>query len=151
MDETMTIEDAWVLTLFETMKETRSDRLFQCAFGIGYGKWMAHRELFSTVQMGESPRWWVEYDGKYHSEGPRFIQSILDRVGDHDIQDRAKAVMHRSAVEFWGGEEEYQKTWGLMKNHSDLESVDNTCIECGCRGMAQYEHTCHSCQSQWNH
>lgn len=149
MEERMTVEDAWLLSVFSTMKETRNDRLLQCAFGIGYGKWMAKREPFSTVQMGESPRWWVEFDGKYHSEGPAFIQSILDRVGDHDLENRAQAVIHNATVEFWGGEEEYQKTWGWMKNHSDLESVDNTCIECGCRGLATYEHTCGSCRAAW--
>jgi len=35
MEERMTVEDAWLLSVFSAMKETRNDRLLQCAFGIG--------------------------------------------------------------------------------------------------------------------
>ena len=112
------------------------------------GPYRISRESLSWVGTGEKPRVTVQRDGMEIGTGSEVFASILDRVGEHDLENRMNYVIQKATYDLWGGEEEYYKIFFWLKNgksHSDLGSVDNVCFDCGVRGVPVEQSLCAAC------
>ena len=112
------------------------------------GSYRISRESLSWVGTGEKPKVTVQRDGMEIGTGSEVCASILDRVGEHDLENRMNYVIQKATYDLWGGEEEYYKIFFWLKNgksHSDLGSVDNVCFDCGVRGIPVEQSLCAAC------
>ena len=112
------------------------------------GSYRISRESLSWVGTGEKPRVTVQRDGIEMGTGAEVCASILDRVGEHDLENRMNYVIQKATYDLWGGEEEYYKIFFWLKDgkaHSDLDSVDKTCFDCGIRGIPVEQSICAAC------
>jgi len=112
------------------------------------GPYKISRESLSWVGTGEKPKVTVQRDGMEIGTGDEVCAYILDRVGEHDLENRMNYVIQKATYDLWGGEEEYYKIFFWLKDgktHSDLDSVDKTCFDCGIRGIPVGQSLCAAC------
>ena len=115
---------------------------------IATGPYEISRQSFFELEVGAIPKIIVKKDGNEIGTGLEIISSILERVGGHDLENRMNFILQKAKYDLWGGEEEYYKIFFWLKdgkNHSDLDSVDNVCFDCGIRGIPQGQSLCAAC------
>jgi hypothetical protein len=112
------------------------------------GSYKISRESLPWVGNGERPRVTVQRDGIEIGTGSEVCASILGRVGEANLDNRMNSVLQKATYDLWGGEEEYYKIFFWLKDgktHSDLDSVDKTCFDCGIRGIPVGQSLCSAC------
>ena len=112
------------------------------------GPYRISRESFSKLLIGEIPKVTVQKNGVDIGTGDEVKFAILNRVGNHDLNNRMKLVLDKATHDLWGGKEEYYQIFFWLKDgnsHSDLDSVDNVCFDCGRRCLDKFEQHCVNC------
>ena len=115
---------------------------------ITIGQYMVTRESFTGLEVGETPRITVHKEGAEIGTGAEISAAILGRVGEANLDNRMDNVLQKATYDLWGGEEEYYKIFFWLKDcksHSDLDSVDSTCFDCGIRGIPVGQSICSAC------
>jgi hypothetical protein len=112
------------------------------------GPYKISQESPSRIGTGEKFRVTVQKDGVEIGTGAEVCASILGRVGEANLDNRMDKVIQKATYDLWGGEEEYYKIFFWLKDcksHSDLDSVDRTCFDCGIRGIPVGQSICSAC------
>jgi hypothetical protein len=112
------------------------------------GPYRISRESFSKLLIGEIPKVTVQKNGVDIGTGDEVKFAILNRVGNHDLNNRMKLVLDKATYDLWGGKEEYYQIFFWLKDgksHSDLDSVDNVCFDCGTRCIPKDQAICAPC------
>jgi hypothetical protein len=112
------------------------------------GQYKILRESLSWVLTGDKPKVTVQKDGIEIGTGEEVFAAILERVGSANLDNRMDNVLQKATYDLWGGEEEYYKIFFWLKDgktHSDLDSVDKTCFDCGIRCIPVGQSLCSAC------
>lgn len=153
--EKLTAEDCTAIKFLQAALKPRTSGMFdglRGSVGIKYqGKTLYIKSHANKCEVGETPRVTIHEEIKQPpcADGAEMLASILERVGTDDLDNRIEKVRQENLWKTWGGKEEYERTFFWLKfgkEHSDADWVDNTCVECGNRGLEKFEQICGNCR-----
>jgi len=147
--ELLTAQECNLIQIIRMMSRPKPLSAIKCGpDSVAIGPYKISQESLSWVGTGEKPRVTVQKDGIEIGTGAEVCAAILERVGEANIDNRMDNVLQKATYDLWGGEEEYYKIFFWLKDgktHSDLDSVDNTCFDCGIRGIPVGQSLCSAC------
>lgn len=153
--EKLTAEDCNAIEFLKMAFKPKGPGIFEQirgSVGIQYqGKTLYIKSHTDECKVGEVPRVTIHEDVMQPPcmGGIDLLISILERVGIYDLDNRIKKVRQEKLWKTWGGREEYEEIFFWLKDgkeHSDADWVDNTCVECGNRGLEKFEQICGNCR-----
>lgn len=147
--ELLTAQECNLIQLIRIMSRPKPFSAIECGpDSVTIGPYKISSESLSWVGTGEKPRVTVQKDGIEIGTGDEVCSAILERVGEENLDNRMGNVLQKATYDLWGGEEEYYKIFFWLKDgktHSDLDSVDKTCFDCGVRGIPVGQSLCAAC------